>query len=67
MPQRDTKSTKKWLTQFVPFVFVCAFLCTSAAAVKGASLFGKVIEVQSGDVITIVQSQSPGSRQTAGC
>ncbi|MEN3327538.1 MAG: hypothetical protein V7638_2345 [Acidobacteriota bacterium] len=53
MPQRGTKEVEKLLRRFLPFVFLCAFLCTSAAAVRGASLFGKVIEVNSGDVITI--------------
>lgn len=36
----------------MPWLVLCAFLCTSAA-VNAASLFGKVIEVNSGDVITI--------------
>jgi endonuclease YncB( thermonuclease family) len=43
----------------VPLVVLCAFLCTSAAAVKAASLFGKVIEVNSGDVITIFNLNRP--------
>lgn len=43
----------------MPFVLLCAFLCTSAAAVRGASLFGKVIEVNSGDVITIFNLNRP--------
>jgi endonuclease YncB( thermonuclease family) len=41
------------------FVLLCVFLCTSAAAVRGASLFGKVIEVNSGDVITIFNLNRP--------
>ena len=41
------------------FVFVCAFLCTIVADVNAASLFGKVIEVHSGDVITIVNLNRP--------
>jgi len=41
----------------VPFVILCAFLCT--ATVKGSSLFGKVIEVNSGDVITITNLNRP--------
>ena len=40
-------------------VLLCAFLCTSAVAVSGASLFGKVIEVNSGDVITITNLNRP--------
>ena len=40
-------------------VLLCAFLCTSAAAVRGASLSGKVIEVNSGDVITISNLNRP--------
>ena len=34
-------------------------LCTSAAGVKASSLFGKVIEVNSGDVITITNLNRP--------
>jgi endonuclease YncB( thermonuclease family) len=56
MPQGGTKGTKKLLRHFV---LLCAFLCTSAAAVRGASLFGKVIEVNSGDVITIFNLNRP--------
>ena len=42
----------------MPFVILCAFLCTSAA-VRGASLVGQVIEVNSGDVITILNLNRP--------
>ena len=59
MPQRVTKGAKKLLRHLVPLVLLCAFLCTSAAAVKAASLFGKVIEVNSGDVITIFNLNRP--------
>lgn len=59
MPQRGTKRAEKFLRHFVPFVLLCAFLCTSAAAVRGASLFGKVIEVNSGDVITVFNLNRP--------
>src|SRR5689334_19882197 len=55
MPQ---KRTKKLLRRSVPFVILCAFLCTSAA-VRGASLVGQVIEVNSGDVITILNLNRP--------
>lgn len=41
----------------MPFVFLCAFLCTPA--VNASSLFGKVIEVNSGDVITIFNLNRP--------
>jgi micrococcal nuclease len=59
MPQRGANGTGKSLRHFVPLVLLCAFLCTSAAAVRGASLFGKVIEVNSGDVITISNLNRP--------
>jgi micrococcal nuclease len=54
MPQ---KRTKKSLRYFVPSVILCAFLCTPA--VKAAALVGKVIEVNSGDVITIFNLNRP--------
>ena len=41
----------------MPFVVLCAFLCTPA--VKASLLFGKVIEVNSGDVITIFNLNRP--------
>jgi endonuclease YncB( thermonuclease family) len=53
-----TESTKKLLRHLMPLVVLCAFLCTSAA-VKGASLTGKVVEVNSGDVITISNLNRP--------
>ena len=59
MPQAGAKNTEKLLRRFVPLAFLCAFLCTSSAAVSGASLFGKVIEVNSGDVITIFNLNRP--------
>ncbi|HSE17280.1 MAG TPA: thermonuclease family protein [Pyrinomonadaceae bacterium] len=40
-------------------MLLCAFLFTSAAAVNAATLFGKVIEVNSGDVITILNLNRP--------
>ena len=43
----------------MPFAFLCAFLCTSAADVNASSLFGKVIEVNSGDVITVFNLNRP--------
>src|SRR5215217_5102949 len=59
MPQKATSSARRLLRPLVPLVFLCAFLCTSAAAVKAASLFGKVIEVNSGDVLTITNLNRP--------
>lgn len=56
MPQRGTKGTKKLLGHLV---LLCAFLCLSVVEVRGASLFGKVIEVNSGDVITISNLNRP--------
>lgn len=43
----------------MPFAILCAFFCTSAAAVNAASLIGKVIEVNSGDMITISNLNRP--------
>ena len=43
----------------MPLVVLCAFFLTSAATVKAASLFGKVIEVNSGDMITISNLNRP--------
>jgi micrococcal nuclease len=43
----------------VSLMISCAFLCTSAVAVKAASLYGKVIEVNSGDKITIFNLNRP--------
>src|SRR5215211_4915081 len=57
MPQKGTRCTKNLLRPFVPFVVLCAFLCTPA--VKASSLFGKVVEVNSGDVITIFNLNRP--------
>jgi endonuclease YncB( thermonuclease family) len=56
MPQRDTKGTRKLLGRFV---LLCAFFCIAVANVNAASLFGKVIEVNSGDVITIFNLNRP--------
>ena len=43
----------------MPLVILCAFLCTSAVAVKASSIYGKVVEVNSGDVITIFNLNRP--------
>ena len=56
MPQRGTKGAEKLLGHFV---LLCAFLCVAVAEVNAASLFGKVIEVNSGDVITIFNLNRP--------
>jgi len=56
MPQRGTKGAEKLLKHFV---LLCAFLYITVAEVDAASLFGKVIEVNSGDVITIFNLNRP--------
>ena len=56
MPQRGTKGTKKFMRHFVPFVFL---LFIAADQVNASSLFGKVIEVNSGDMITIFNLNRP--------
>src|SRR3954454_8015898 len=58
MPSKGTKCTKKSLRHLVPLVILCAFFCMSAS-VRGASLVGKVIEVNSGDTITISNLNRP--------
>ena len=40
-------------------MLLCAFLCIAVADVNAASLFGKVIEVNSGDVITVFNLNRP--------
>ena len=59
MPQKSTRSTNALLAHFVCLVFFCVFVSVSGATVKAASLYGKVIEVNSGDVITIVNLNRP--------
>lgn len=58
MPQRGTKVTESLRRRFLPLVFLCAFLCITAD-INAASLFGKVIEVNSGDVITVFNLNRP--------
>jgi micrococcal nuclease len=53
MPQRGTQKLLGRL------VLLCAFLCIAVADVDAASLFGKVIEVNSGDVITVFNLNRP--------
>ena len=59
MPQRSTKSTNALLAHLVRFVLFCAFMSVSAVSGHAASLYGKVIEVNSGDVITIFNLNRP--------
>lgn len=59
MSQKNSRVTKQLLGPSVPFVTLCACLLLSAAGVNAASLFGKVIEVSSGDVITIINLNRP--------
>ena len=56
MPQRSTKGLLCYLMQFV---LLCGFVCLLGANVNAASLYGKVIEVNSGDVITIFNLNRP--------
>ena len=53
MPQRSTKVTLRF------FVFLCGFVFLLPCESSAASLFGKVIEVNSGDVITIFNLNRP--------
>src|SRR6185369_8844102 len=56
MPQKRTKKLPRHLA---PAVMLCAFLCVSAVAVRASSLVGQVIEVNSGDTITILNLNRP--------
>src|ERR1043165_3287737 len=57
MPQESTRRTNALLAHFVCLVLFCA--CVSGVTVKAASLYGKVIDVNSGDVITISNLNRP--------
>jgi len=57
MPQKSTSGTNAFCAHVVCLVLFCA--CVSGASVKAASLYGKVIEVSSGDVITIFNLNRP--------
>src|ERR1043165_2260046 len=59
MPQRSTKGTKQIVKHLVRFVLLCVFVCLPGAYAQAASLFGKVIEVNSGDVITVFNLNRP--------
>ena len=51
--------SQRSITCWVRFVLLCGFLCVLCDAVSAASLFGKVIEVNSGDVITVFNLNRP--------
>ena len=57
MPQKSTRRTNALLAHLVCLVLFCA--CVSGVTVKAASLYGKVIDVNSGDVITISNLNRP--------
>ncbi len=59
MLRHNTKGTNAPLSHLVRFVVLCVLTTVSCAAVEAASLFGKVIEVNSGDVITISNLNRP--------
>ena len=56
MTQKSTRSTNALLSHLVGLVLFCVF---AGATAKAASLYGKVIEVNSGDVITIFNLNRP--------
>src|ERR1700752_5447739 len=56
MPQKSTRGTNALLAHVVSLVLFCVF---AAATANAASLYGKVIEVNSGDVITIFNLNRP--------
>jgi endonuclease YncB( thermonuclease family) len=59
MPQKNTRGTNALLTQLVCLVLFCAFVSLTGVTANAASLYGKVIEVNSGDVITISNLNRP--------
>jgi len=56
MPQKSTKGTNSSLVRFV-LLCICGFVCCDVG--RAASLFGRVIEVNSGDVITVFNLNRP--------
>src|ERR1044071_2985986 len=56
MPQKSTRGTNALLAHVVCLVLFCIFAVATANA---SSLYGKVIEVNSGDVITIFNLNRP--------
>jgi len=59
MPQKGTRGTDALLAHVMWLVLFCVFASVSAPTVNAASLYGKVIEVNSGDVITISNLNRP--------
>lgn len=59
MPQRSTKGTHALRAHIVRFVLFCALVSISSVTLRAASIYGKVIEVNSGDVITIFNLNRP--------
>ena len=59
MPQKSTRDTNALLAHLVCLVLFCVFVSVTGATVHAASLYGKVIEVNSGDVITIFNLNRP--------
>ena len=59
MPQKGTRGTDGLLAHVMWLVLFCVFASVSATTVNAASLYGKVIEVNSGDVITISNLNRP--------
>lgn len=59
MSQRSTKGTNALSAHVVRFVLSCALVAVACVVVEAASLYGKVIEVNSGDVITIFNLNRP--------
>jgi len=56
MPQGSSRTVRCYLTQCL---LLCGFVCLLGTNVEAASLYGKVIEVDSGDVITIFNLNRP--------
>ena len=59
MPDKQTRGTNARLAQLVCAVLFCVLVSGSGVSVKAASLFGKVITVNSGDVFTISNLNRP--------
>src|SRR4026209_413363 len=59
MPRQSTRDTNALLAHLVCLVLFCALASVAAATVNAASLYGKVIDFNSGDVITISNLNRP--------
>ena len=59
MPETNTRGTNALLAHVVCLVLFCVFASVGGATAEAASLYGKVIEVNSGDVITIFNLNRP--------